>query len=100
MHAYENDLAYIHDRGFSEQARRAAPHLVRLLQQSGIREGLVVDLGCGSGVWAKALVDAGYQVVEGPLVSGALAAELRRCTPPRKRDGSGGVQALTKKSKD
>jgi ribosomal protein L11 methylase PrmA len=47
-HAYENDLAYIHDRGFGAFATGSAPYLLKMLQQQGISEGLVVDLGCGS----------------------------------------------------
>lgn len=26
-------------------------------------EGIVVDLGCGSGIWTTALADSGYEVV-------------------------------------
>jgi SAM-dependent methyltransferase len=33
------------------------------LKRSGIRKGLVVDLGCGSGLWARSLTDAGYEVL-------------------------------------
>jgi 2-polyprenyl-3-methyl-5-hydroxy-6-metoxy-1,4-benzoquinol methylase len=64
--AYQNDLAYIHDTGFGEFARGSAPGLLQLFQQNGIIEGLVVDLGCGSGIWARALADAGYEVVGAP----------------------------------
>jgi SAM-dependent methyltransferase len=60
MTAYDRDLAYIHDTGFTGFARKAAPGLVRLLRQNGIRAGLVVDAGCGSGVWARELTDRGY----------------------------------------
>jgi SAM-dependent methyltransferase len=61
--AYQDDLAYIHDRGFGGFARSSAPGLLKLLRQNGIPDGLVVDLGCGSGIWAQELVDAGYQVL-------------------------------------
>ena len=63
MPSYESDLAYIHDAGFGEFSRSAAPGLLKFLGQSEIREGLVVDLGCGSGIWARALTDAGYEVL-------------------------------------
>ena len=60
MTAYDRDLAYIHDTGFTGFVRKAAPGLLRLLRQNGIRAGLVVDAGCGSGVWAREVTDRGY----------------------------------------
>ena len=65
MHGYEDDLAYIHDPGFGGFARQTAPELLKILRQAGIQQGLVVDLGCGSGIWPAKLVKAGYRVVEG-----------------------------------
>jgi SAM-dependent methyltransferase len=59
---YGADLAYIHDVGFGQFAEHAAPGLLQLLRKAGKRNGLVVDLGCGSGIWAKELTDAGYDV--------------------------------------
>jgi SAM-dependent methyltransferase len=79
-HAYENDLAYIHDRGFGGFARGSAPGLLQLFQQNGITEGLVVDLGCGSGIWAKELTDAGYRVI-GVDISPAMIALARQRVP-------------------
>ena len=61
--AYQHDLAYSHDTGFGGLARSSAPNLLNLFQQNGITEGQVVDLGCGSGIWARELTDAGYQVI-------------------------------------
>ena len=63
MPAYDRDLAYIHDTGFTGFVRKAAPGMLRLLWQNGIRSGLVVDAGCGSGVWARELTDRGYGVL-------------------------------------
>src|SRR5207249_3837277 len=60
---YGSDLAYIHDTGFGAFARRAAPHLLTLLRRTARRGGLVVDLGCGSGIWARELCHAGYEVL-------------------------------------
>ena len=57
---YGDDLAYIHDVGYDAFVRRAAPELLRLLEANGIADETVVDLGCGSGVWTQALIDAGY----------------------------------------
>ena len=48
--AYRDDLAYIHDAGFGGFARAAAPVLVETLRQAAIMNGLVIDLGCGSGI--------------------------------------------------
>ncbi len=63
MKAYKDDLAYIHDVGFGDFARNSAPGLLEILQSHGVLTGLVVDLGCGSGIWARELVRAGYQVL-------------------------------------
>ena len=63
MTFYARDLAAIHDAGFGGFARDAAPGLLRRLRRAGIHDGLVVDLGCGSGIWARALTDAGYDVL-------------------------------------
>src|SRR5581483_7507797 len=61
--AYTADLAYIHDAGYGGFARRAAPAILRLFKRKKITKGLVIDLGCGSGIWARQLVDAGYEVL-------------------------------------
>jgi len=60
---YGKDLAYIHDAGFGDFSRNAAPGLLDILRRRGIRSGVVVDLGCGSGLWARRLADAGYSVL-------------------------------------
>ena len=79
--AYQNDLAYIHDTGFGGFARGSAPGLLSLFRQSGITEGVVVDLGCGSGLWARALADSGYEVI-GVDISPAMIELARQpvCT--------------------
>ncbi len=60
MRGYGDDLAYIHDAAFSDYGRKAAPGLLRILRRSGINSGLVIDLGCGSGRWARELNRNGY----------------------------------------
>jgi SAM-dependent methyltransferase len=77
---YQEDLAYIHDTGFRAFAVGAAPGLLEVFRQSGIADGLVVDLGCGSGLWAKELCDAGYQVL-GIDLSAAMLKIARRREP-------------------
>ena len=59
---YREDLAYIHDVGHADFALDSAPGIKGVLERSGIREGIVVDLGCGSGLLARYLIDAGYDV--------------------------------------
>ena len=49
--------------GFRAFARDAAPALLEILAGAGIRSGRVVDLGCGSGIWAERLVARGYEVL-------------------------------------
>jgi SAM-dependent methyltransferase len=77
---YATDLAYVHDRGFGGFARGAAPGLLSLLGQAGITAGRVVDLGCGSGIWARQLVDAGFEVT-GVDLSPAMIEIARRQVP-------------------
>jgi SAM-dependent methyltransferase len=77
---YAADLAHVHHAGFTTLVRRAAPGLLRTLRRAGIRTGLVVDLGCGSGVWARALTRARYQVL-GLDASPAMTALARRHAP-------------------
>jgi hypothetical protein len=47
---YGRDLAFIHHAGFSESSRTASAAIRERLM--GVR-GLVVDIGCGSGVLAR-----------------------------------------------
>lgn len=63
MHnTYRTDLAHIHDAGFGDFARSAATFLMERLKSHGIQDGTVVDLGCGSGITARLLCDAGFSV--------------------------------------
>lgn len=61
--AYGPDLAFVHDAGYSDFARGAAPGLLALLRRAGISRGFVVELGCGSGAATRALVAAGHRVL-------------------------------------
>jgi len=80
MSAYAGDLAYIHDTAFRFFAERAAPGLVELLHERGVASGLVVDLGCGSGIWARELLAAGYKVLG--IDSSAAMIRLARKQAP------------------
>ena len=77
---YREDLSFVHDAGFGGFARAAAPHLLDLLRRRGIESGAVVDLGCGSGIWARELVDAGYEAL-GIDASAAMVRLARRRAP-------------------
>jgi SAM-dependent methyltransferase len=78
--AYREDLAYIHDVGFGDLAKNAAPVLLDALPRSGIHRGVVVDLCCGSGLLTQDLSAAGYRVV-GIDISEALLDIARARVP-------------------
>jgi SAM-dependent methyltransferase len=61
--AYQEDLAYVHDVGFTKFIKESAPFILQTIKMCGINQGQVIDLGCGSGVWAKLLTDKGYKVL-------------------------------------
>ena len=72
---YGPDLAWIHHTGFSEFAESAAPWLIRNLPR-----GLIVDVGCGSGVLARELTRAGFDVL-GFDASPSMIALARKTAP-------------------
>jgi SAM-dependent methyltransferase len=78
--AYRDDLAYIHDAGFGGFARDAASFLLAALWRQGMAGGLVVDLGCGSGILAERVAAAGFDVL-GIDVSAAMVALARQRVP-------------------
>jgi SAM-dependent methyltransferase len=78
--AYGEDLAYIHDAGFGGLATNAAPVLLDALRRRGLASGLVIDLGCGSGILAGAMSTAEYDVL-GIDISGAMVAMARVRVP-------------------
>jgi SAM-dependent methyltransferase len=89
--AYRDDLAHIHDEGFGGFAQAAAPVLVEALKAGGIDQGLVIDLGCGSGILSRAIYQAGYDVL-GVDISAAMIALARQRVPR----GEFRVQSLLK----
>lgn len=60
---YRDDLALVHHRGFGFHADMCAPGIVALLGPVRERRGLIVELGCGSGLLTRHLLDAGHRVV-------------------------------------
>ena len=78
LQGYGRDLAYVHDVGFGSFTEKAAPGVLDILRRGDIVSGLVVDLGCGSGLWARRLVEAGYAVLGIDFSPDMLAIARRR----------------------
>jgi SAM-dependent methyltransferase len=77
---YGDDLAYIHHEGFGDFARDAGPGLLALLREAGIDDGVVIDLGCGSGIWLRDLIRSGYSAA-GVDPSPAMIRLARKVAP-------------------
>lgn len=77
---YGDDLAYIHDQGYSSDAVCAARCLVALLRKRALRNGTLLDLGCGSGHSTEFLATSGYEVL-GLDVSPAMIRLAKRRVP-------------------
>jgi SAM-dependent methyltransferase len=60
---FRRDLAIVHHRGFGFHAAQCAPGILELLAPVHARRGLVLELGCGSGLLTKELVAAGHRVI-------------------------------------
>jgi SAM-dependent methyltransferase len=89
MHYYRHDLAFVHDSGFAFHADRCAPGILSLL--APVRDGVVLEIGCGSGALTKHLLAAGYRVIATDASPDMLSlartalgpdADLRRITLP------------------
>jgi precorrin-6B methylase 2 len=60
VHYYQPDLALIHDRGYGLHGDRCGAGIVDLL--APVRDGLILELGCGSGALTRHLLAAGLRV--------------------------------------
>jgi SAM-dependent methyltransferase len=60
---YRADLARVHHLGFGFHADMCAPGILALLEPVRERDGLVLELGCGSGLLTRYLLDAGHRVL-------------------------------------
>lgn len=80
MTYYRRDLARVHHLGFGFHANACAPGILRLLEAVLARNGLVVELGCGSGLLTRHLVDAGHRVLATDA-SPAMLALARQHVP-------------------
>jgi SAM-dependent methyltransferase len=89
---YRHDLAVVHHRGFAHHAAACAPAIVEFLAPVRARRGLVLELGCGTGLLTRELLDAGHRVIAtdaSPAMLdiargqvGAAAQEVRQLTLP------------------
>jgi SAM-dependent methyltransferase len=88
---YRRDLALAHHIGFGAHADACAPGILALLEPIRDRDGLVLELGCGSGALTRHLVAAGHRVVASDAAPAMLdlarehapgAAEIRRIVLP------------------
>jgi SAM-dependent methyltransferase len=80
---YARDLAHVHDEAFGHMARGGAEALLRRLADLGVSGGLVVDLGCGSGITAAALTAAGFDVLGVDLSTDLLEIARERAPAAR-----------------
>lgn len=85
---YGPELARIHHARFGELARSAAGYLITELAASGQRSGIVADLGCGSGILAGLVQDAGYQVLGIDISAGMIELARRQAPGADLRVGS------------
>jgi len=60
---YRAALAKVHHEGFGFHADACAPGILARLVPIRARDGLVVEVGCGSGLLTKHLIDAGHRVI-------------------------------------
>src|SRR6476646_7315038 len=77
---YGRDLAYVHDRAFGHLARAGGVSLIRQPERAGFDDGMVVELGAGSGITARLLTEQGYDVL-GVEVSPDLVEIARQRAP-------------------
>ncbi len=73
---YEEDLAFVHQDGFTDLAEAAA----RMVQDLVSPPGLVVDLGCGGGTLLRLLLDGGFEG-HGIDLSPSMIALAREVVP-------------------
>ena len=80
---YAEDLAYVHDAGFSGFAAEAAPYVLKRLRRRCEPGARVVEIGCGSGALTGHLAAAGYRVL-GVDFAPAMIRLARRKAPGAK----------------
>jgi len=90
--SYRPDLAAVHHRGFGFHAAACAPGIVEFLTPVRARHGLVLELGCGTGLLTRELIAAGHRVIATDAspamldiardLLGGSAEEVRQLTLP------------------
>lgn len=81
---YRRDLALVHHLGYGFHGDRTAPGILRLLEPVRARNGLVLEIGCGSGALTRHLVAAGHRVLATDASPAML--ELTRASVPGAED--------------
>jgi SAM-dependent methyltransferase len=85
---YGEDLAYVHDAGFGKVAAAGAHELAALLAIRGRAGGAVVELGVGSAISTRVLLDAGYHLAEFDVSKDMLALARARAPEAILRHGA------------
>jgi SAM-dependent methyltransferase len=60
---HRRDLALVHHRWFRFHVQACAPEILALLEPIRSRDGIVLELGCGSGLLTRELTAAGHRVI-------------------------------------
>ena len=60
MKLYHRDLAELHSLHYADYVTKAIPGVLAILRRAGIRNGVVLDLGCGGGQLSLCLQREGY----------------------------------------
>jgi SAM-dependent methyltransferase len=89
---YRHDLALVHHRGFAFHAAACAPGILKFLAPVRAQRGVVLEVGCGTGLLTRELVAAGHRVIASDAspamleiareLVGNTAQELRQLTLP------------------
>lgn len=61
--AYRRNLALVHHSGFGFHAEACGPGILNVLAPVLEHKGLVLEIGCGTGLLTRTLVQAGHRVV-------------------------------------
>jgi SAM-dependent methyltransferase len=78
MDSYRDDLAYVHDAGFGRVAESAARLVLEFLAAKGQPPARLLDLGCGTGIFAQVLAAHGHHVTGMDISPGMLRIARRR----------------------
>jgi len=88
---YRENLALAYHRGFSDHAQVSVPGILELLDPVRMQGGLVLELGCGSGLLTRELIADGHRVIATDASAAMLelaasyapgAVEIRQLTLP------------------